>query len=67
MPDNSFELNKDISISDSFCVSDVLSVLPDSQIIRTIMDRSDDAIYFKDRDSVFIYDNTARIQSAGSQ
>jgi len=57
MPDNSFELNKDMSISDSLCVSDVLSVLPDSQIIRTIMDRSDDAIYFKDNDSVFILSN----------
>jgi len=57
MPDNSFVLNKDIPISDSFCVSDVLSVLPDSQIIRTIMDTSDDAIYFKDRDSIFILSN----------
>jgi len=67
MSSNSSQSGQSNSLSDIFPSYEETAVLSDSQLIRTIMNNSQDTIYFKDVDSRFILNSRAHALQFGLQ
>jgi len=65
MSSNSSQSGKSNSLSNIFSSNEETAVLSDSQLIRTIMNNSQDTIYFKDVDSKFILNSRAHALQFG--
>lgn len=65
MSSNSSQSSKSNSLSNIFPSNEETAVLSDSQLIRTIMNNSQDTIYFKDVDSRFILNSRAHALQFG--